>query len=108
NQKMVPLLTTAGRSIYEPSADGLSLNAYSGSDAGSIDVNDELNKLAWNITIGHGIHAGIHFRSSSFWSILLGEEVALALLRERARSYNEQFTIAIKKFDGTTATITNQ
>src|SRR5262249_28348474 len=51
NQKMLPLLTTAGRSIYEPSADGLSLNAYSGSDAGSIDVNDELNKLAWNITI---------------------------------------------------------
>jgi hypothetical protein len=29
------------------------------------------------------------------------------VLRDRARSYNEPFTIAITKFDGTTATISN-
>jgi hypothetical protein len=29
------------------------------------------------------------------------------VLRDRARSYNEPFTISIAKFDGTTATITN-
>ncbi len=107
-QKIRPLLTNAGRDVYEPSADGLSLNAYAGVDAYNLDINGELNKLAYNITFGHGIHAGIHFRSSSYWSILLGEQVALSVLRDRAKSYNEPFTISIKKFDGTTATITNQ
>jgi len=108
SQKIKPLLTAAGRDVYEPSADGLSLNTYGGADAGDLDINGELNKLAWNVTIGHGVHAGIHFRSSSYWSILLGEQVALAVLRDRAKSYNEPFTVSITKFDGTTATITNQ
>ncbi|MEO6333964.1 MAG: twin-arginine translocation signal domain-containing protein [Pyrinomonadaceae bacterium] len=108
SQKLGPLLNGAGRDFYESSADGLSLNNYSGPDAASIDINGELNKLAWNISVGHGIHAGIHFRSSTYWSILLGEQVALAILRERAKSYNEPFTVSIKKFDGTPATITNQ
>jgi hypothetical protein len=107
-QKMRPLLQAAGRDVYEPSADGLSLNTYAGADAGQLDINGELNKLAHNVTFGHGIHSGIHFRSSSYWSILLGEQVALSVLRDRAKSYNEPFTIQIKKFDGTTATISNQ
>ena len=107
-QQIRPLLTAAGRDIYEPSSDGLTLNTYGGADANVIDLNGELNKLAWNVTVGHGIHAGIHFRSSSYWSILLGEQVALAVLRDRAKSYNEPFTITITKFDGTPATITNQ
>ena len=67
----------------------------------SLDINGELNKLAWNITTGHGIHAGIHFRSSSYWSILLGEQVGVSILQDRAKSYNEPFTISIRKFDGT-------
>jgi hypothetical protein len=91
-----------------PSADGLSLNAYAGSDANDLDINGELNKLAHHISFGHGIHSGIHFRSSTYWSILLGEQVALSVLQDRAESYNEPFTISITKFDGTTATITNQ
>ncbi|MGB7207458.1 MAG: vanadium-dependent haloperoxidase [Pyrinomonadaceae bacterium] len=108
SQKIRPLLTSAGRDVYEPSSDGLSLNTYGGADANSIDINGELNKLAWNVSTGHGIHAGIHFRSSTYWSILLGEQVALSILQDRAKSYNEPFSISIKKFDGTTATITNQ
>ena len=108
SQKMRPLLTNAGRDIYEPSVDGLSLNTYSGGDADAIDINGELNKLAWNVSTGHGIHAGIHFRSSTYWSILLGEQVALSILQDRAKSYNEPFTMSITKFDGTTATISNQ
>ncbi|PYT01871.1 MAG: phosphoesterase [Acidobacteria bacterium] len=107
-QKIRPLLTAASRDVYEASSDGTSLNTYAGADANDLDLNGELNKLAWNVTIGHGIHAGIHFRSSSYWSILLGEQVALAILRDRAKSYNEPFTVSIKKFDGTTATISNQ
>jgi hypothetical protein len=107
-QKLRPLLTAAGRDVYVPSADGLSLNTYAGSDANDLDINGELNKLAHNISFGHGIHSGIHFRSSTYWSILLGEQVALSVLQDRAESYNEPFTISITKFDGTTATITNQ
>lgn len=108
SQKIRPLLTAAGRDVSVPSTDGLSLNNYTGADRNSLDVNGELNKLAFNVTFGHGIHAGIHFRSSSYWSLLLGEQVALSVLQDRAKSYNEPFTINITKFDGTTATITNQ
>jgi hypothetical protein len=108
NQKIRPLLIAAGRDVMFPSDDGLSLNTYTGSDRDSLDINGELNKLAHNISFGHGIHAGIHFRSSTFWSILLGEQVALSILRDRAKSYNEPFTINITKFDGTIATISNQ
>jgi hypothetical protein len=107
-QKIRPLLAAAGRDVYEPSTDGLSLNTYAGADSNNLDINGELNKLAYNVSFGHGIHAGIHFRSSTYWSILLGEQVALSVLQDRAKSYNEPFTINIKKFDGTTATISNQ
>ncbi len=107
SQKIRPLLTTAGRDVVDPSTNGLSLNTYTGSDRNNLDINGELNKLCFNISFGHGIHAGIHFRSSTYWSILLGEQVALSILRDRAKSYNEPFTINITKFDGTTATITN-
>ena len=108
NQKIRPLLNAAGRDVYEPSSDGLSLNTYTGADRNSLDINGELNKLAYNVSFGHGIHAGIHFRSSTYWSILLGEQVALSILQDRAQSYNEPFTISLTKFDGSTATITNQ
>jgi len=108
SQKIRPLLVAAGRDVYEPSTDGLSLNIYNGTDKDGLDINGELNKLAYNVSFGHGIHAGIHFRSSTYWSILLGEQVALSVLQDRAKSYNEPFTITITKFDGTTATITNQ
>jgi hypothetical protein len=107
SQKIRPLLAAAGRDVVVPSSDGLSLNSYPGADRDSLDINGELNKLAYNISFGHGIHAGIHFRSSTFWSILLGEQISLSVLRDRANSYNEPFKITITKFDGAPATITN-
>ena len=91
-----------------PISDGLSLVPYTGSDAGQLTVNGELNKLGHNVTFGHGIHSGIHWRSDSDTSMLLGEAVALSFLRDRAKTYNEPFTVDITKFDGTTATISNQ
>ena len=91
-----------GRDLAVPSHDGLSLDTYSGADRDHLDINGELNKLAYNISFGHGIHAGIHFRSSTLSSILLGEQVALSVLKDRAKSYNEPFTIHITKLDGTT------
>jgi hypothetical protein len=91
-----------------PTSDGLSLVPYTGSDAGQLTVNGELNKLGHNVTFGHGIHAGIHWRSDSDTSLLLGEAVALSFLRDRAQTYNEPFTVNLTKFDGTTATFSNQ
>jgi hypothetical protein len=88
--------------------DGLTLVPYTGSDAAELTVNGELNKLGHNVTFGHGIHAGIHWRSDSDTSLLLGEAFALAFLRDKAKTYNEPFTVTLTKFDGTTATISNQ
>jgi hypothetical protein len=107
-QRLRPLLQNAGTDIVEASPDGTSLLTYTGADRDEIDINGELNKVVWNVSTGHGIHAGIHFRSSTYWSILLGEQVALGVLRDKAKCYNEPFTMSIQKFDGTTATISNQ
>jgi hypothetical protein len=107
SQRLRPLLQAAGTDIVEASADGTSLNPYTGADRDLIDINGELNKICWNVSTGHGIHSGIHFRSSTYWSILLGEQVALSVMRDKARCYNEPFSMSIRKFDGTTATITN-
>ena len=108
SQLIRPLLLAAGSDVMIPSEDGLSLVPYTGADRDSLTINGELSKLAWNITTGHGIHAGIHFRSSSYYAILLGEQVAISVLKDRAHSYAEPFTINITKFDGTTATFSNQ
>lgn len=107
-QKIRPLLLAAGSDVKQPAPDGLSLVNYTGADRDDLDINGELSKVAFNVCFGHGAHAGIHFRSSNYWGVLLGEEVALSVLRDRAKSYNEPFTMQITKFDGTTATITNQ
>ena len=107
-QKIRPLLLAAGRDVFVPRVDGLSLNPYTGVDRDTLDINGELNKLAFNISFGHGIHAGIHFRSSTVWSILLGEQIGISILNDRAKSYNEPFKIPITKFDGTTVTISNR
>jgi hypothetical protein len=87
--------------------DGFSLVPYTGADAGQLTVNGELNKLGHNVSFGHGIHAGIHWRSDTDTSLLIGEAVALSFLRNRARTYNEPFTVSLTKFDGSVATITN-
>ena len=108
SQKIRPLLLAAGSDVKQPTPDGLALVNYLGADKDQIDINGELSKVAFNVCFGHGVHAGIHFRSSNYWGVLLGEAVALSVLKDRAKSYNEPFTVNITKFDGTTATITNQ
>jgi hypothetical protein len=91
-----------------PADDGLSLDPYTGSDAGQLTVNGELNKLGHNVSFGHGIHSGIHWRSDTDISLKLGEAVALSILHDKAQTYNEKFTVQLTKFDGTTATISNK
>ena len=82
-----------------PSNDGLSLVPYAGS--GPLTINGDLHKLAHNISFGHGIHAGIHWRSDTDYSILLGEAVAIDFLLDQMYSYQENFDITITKIDGT-------
>ncbi len=94
--------------LLVPASDGKSVTAYvPPAGAKPLTVNGELNKLASNISFGHGIHAGIHWRSDTKTSIELGERVALSYLRNHARTYNEPFSISLTKLDGTTATISN-
>jgi hypothetical protein len=82
------------------SNDGLSLRPYNG--PGPLTVNGELHKLAHNISFGHGIHAGIHWRSDTDYSMLLGEQVAIQFLLDQMYSYEEDFDIAITLMDGVT------
>ncbi len=94
-----------------PTSDGLKLKVWDKNPAtgapGELTVNGELHKLARNITFGHGIHGGIHWRSDSEISMLLGEAVAIGFLQDLACTYQEPFTVTITKLDGTPATITN-
>jgi hypothetical protein len=83
---------------------GATLTPYVGTP---LTVQGELNKLAHNVTFGHGIHPGIHYRSDSDASLLLGEAVALSILQDKASACNEKFSVTVTKFDGTTATISN-
>lgn len=95
-----------------PGKDGTSLEAWDDNPEtggpGVLTVNGELNKLAHNITFGHGLHSGIHWRSDSDISMLLGEAIAIGFLQDLACTYTEPFTINFTKLDGTTATISNQ
>ncbi len=91
-----------------PADDGLSLVPYTGSDAGQITVGSELNKLARNISFGHGVLAGIHWRSDTDWSLTLGEAMAISILQDRAQCYNEKFSITFTKLDGNKVTISNE
>jgi hypothetical protein len=87
------------------SDDGQTLVPYSGSDAGQITVGGELNKLANNVALGRDI-AGVHWRSDAEQALLLGEAVAISILRDQRSTYSEPFSgFTFTKFDGTTITV---
>ena len=94
-----------------PGYDGTSLMPWSGQpgagEPGGLTVNGELAKLAHNITFGHGLHGGIHWRSDSDSSMLLGEAVAISFLQDLACTYAEPVNITITTLDGSAVTITN-
>lgn len=93
--------------MYEPSTDGLSLNTYTGADRNNLDINGELNKLAYNVVWSRN-SCRHTLPQLDLLSIQLGEQIALSVLQDRGRSYNEPFNIQITKFDGTMAVISNQ
>jgi hypothetical protein len=87
------------------SDDGQSLLPYTELDAGDITVGGELNKLANNIALGRDM-AAVHWRSDGFQSLLLGEAVAISILRDQRRTFNEPFEgFTFHKFDGTKITV---
>jgi len=94
-----------------PSSDGTSLVPWEYDPTiggnGPLTINGELHKLAHNISFGHGIHAGIHWRSDTDISIELGEAIALSFLDDLACTYAEPFSVTITKLDGSPRTITN-
>ena len=91
-----PLTTTS---------DGLSVVPYTGSDASQMTVGGELNKLASNVGIGRS-GSGIHWRQDIMQGMLLGEAVAISLLRDQAHLYNENYTgFTFTSFNGTTVTV---
>ena len=50
--------------------------------------------------------AGLHWRSVTTQAILLGEAVAISILRDQRHTYNETFAgFTFTKFDGDTVTI---
>ncbi|HET9530617.1 MAG TPA: vanadium-dependent haloperoxidase [Blastocatellia bacterium] len=84
------------------SADGRSLEPFVGPP---LTVGGELNKLASNIATGRNI-AGVHWRTDGTESILLGEEIAISMLRNMETTFKESFQgFKLTKFDGTTITI---
>lgn len=85
-----------------PNEQGTALVPYSGEP---LTVGGELNKIASNVAIGRNI-AGVHWRSDATESLKLGESIAIGVLKDQKRSYNEHFNgFSLTKFDGTTVTV---
>lgn len=90
------------RDAVVASDDGLSLDSYTDT---ALTVGGELNKLASNIALGRD-YAGVHYRQDGLQGMLLGEQVAINLLRECKLLYNEVGTnFTITKFSGSTINI---
>lgn len=84
-----------------PSADGKRLLNYINADSTYLTVGGELNKIASNVALGRNI-AGVHWRSDATESLILGEQVAIDLLRDQKATFNEKFDgFELTKFDGT-------
>src|SRR5262249_17913001 len=86
-----------------PTPDGLALVDAPAST--TLTVGGELNKLASNVPTGRN-RAGVHWRTDAINAILLGEQVALSILRDQKACYNETFSgLPFTKFDGTKVTV---
>ncbi|WP_423799987.1 vanadium-dependent haloperoxidase [Neobacillus sp. SAB-20_R2A] len=84
------------------SSDGLSLIPFQGP---SLTIGGELNKLASNIALGRDA-AGVHWRSDGIEGLKLGEAVAIGIMQDYKKTYNENFNgFTLTKFDGTTIKI---
>ncbi len=84
------------------SSDGLSLVPYKGAQ---LTVGNELNKLAANIARARDA-AGVHWHSDGMNGLLLGESLAIRILKDLKANYWEPFAgWQLTKFNGRTITI---
>lgn len=90
--------------------DGAALIQYIGSDASSMTISGEIDKLASNVAFGRN-WSGIHYRSDAIGGLLLGEEVAIKYMEDVLSTMVENNLdgsvpeVTFRKFDGTFATI---
>lgn len=101
----------SGSRTAEHSIDGDSLVSYTDSDASSMTVIGEFNKLASNAATGRNM-AGVHYRCDGDCGIMLGEQYAISYLEDVAKqywiSYQELFDgWTLEKFDGSRVKITH-
>jgi hypothetical protein len=88
----------------EASADGSRLEPWRGE---TLTLGGEIDKLASNIALARDA-AGVHFRSDSIEGLKLGEEVALGLLADYSRTYNERFDgFVVTRFNGEKLRVAN-
>lgn len=79
------------------SDDGSSLIPW---DGPPLTVGGELNKMAFNVSMGRNF-AGIHYRSDASVGMELGETFAVDALRDKVRTFTEAFSgYRITKLDG--------
>jgi hypothetical protein len=70
-----------------------------------LTVGGELNKLGANLAMGRN-WMGIHWLSDAAAAMAIGEEVAIALLRDERDTYREAFDgFSFTRFDGTRVTV---
>ncbi len=85
-----------------PNSDGTALVPYNG----TLDLFDELDKLASNIGVAR-LFAGVHYRSDHEHALRLGELYALRALQDWMRLYHEPVNnILVPTFGGNTLTVT--
>ena len=83
--------------IVEANHTGKELKNYEGNDEDQIKIHGELNKLAANVAVGRN-GAGVHYRSDYTASLILGEEVAISILKELKSYLPEQTTFSFNRF----------
>lgn len=100
--------TGSPETAFVPTLDGSSLEVIPVVDRlgrpSALTVEGEINKLAANIAIGRS-WAGVHYFSDYWESILLGEAIAIEILREHMVTTPTDFTLTIPTFDGWTLTL---
>ena len=70
-----------------------------------LTLEGELNKLASNVALARDF-AGVHWRSDALSGLLLGEAVAISVLRDQRPTFAEDFSgFTFTRFDGTTITV---
>ena len=91
--------------IVVPTADGSSLDLYK-DEKYTLTVEDELNKLAFNIGNWRQV-AGIHYFSDSENGANLGEAVAISILEDAVKRYPYAAGYQLTKRNGKTILISN-